>query len=241
MQCCCGTFIAAAFRMPRVYLKKFGRVYCLQATPAAQRLLCKRRHVHVDGASRVCAVGAASQWRHRRSLTAAAQGVPQSSACAAGVVVPILGCRTNGREVLLRERFFLGGVSSLRGFAFKGVGPRAQRRGGAAAEPAAAEDLGKPGGGKGALQGLRAAGHRKSDALGGDLFATVRAAVRRALAASLLRDVRHCTARCCWHAAPSNTVTHRRDSIGAHRALHTERCSCATLSLNTLAGSTLPR
>ena len=42
--------------------------------------------------------------------------------------LPILGCRRDAREVIIRERFFLGGASSLRGFAFKGVGPRAPRR-----------------------------------------------------------------------------------------------------------------
>jgi outer membrane protein assembly factor BamA len=76
-------------------------------------------------------------------------------------VLPILGCRRDKREVMIRERFFLGGTSSLRGFAYKGAGPRAQRR----SAPT-----------KGSA----------TDSLGGDLFATVRAAVR-----SILQSLLH--------------------------------------------------
>lgn len=74
----------------------------------------------------------------------------------AGLMLPILGCWKSKRETMIRERFFLGGVSSLRGFTYKGVGQRAERR-------ATPEGSSKPG----------------SDALGGDLIATVRGAVRR--------------------------------------------------------------
>ena len=55
---------------------------------------------------------------------------------------------------MIRERFFLGGVSSLRGFKYKGVGPRGERR----PHP---DKEGTPG----------------TDALGGDAFAALRAAV----------------------------------------------------------------
>jgi hypothetical protein len=72
----------------------------------------------------------------------------------AGLMLPILGCLKNKRETMIRDRFFLGGVASLRGFAHKGVGPHAERR----TEP---ESTKKPG----------------MDALGGDLFATIRGAV----------------------------------------------------------------
>jgi outer membrane protein assembly factor BamA len=84
-----------------------------------------------------------------------------------------MGCRKSNREVVIRERFFLGGVSSLRGFDYKGVGHRAQRR-------AQHVDGGKGGatssGGDGG--GTSSSGKAGSDALGGDLFATLRAAVR---------------------------------------------------------------
>lgn len=76
-------------------------------------------------------------------------------------MLPILGCRKIRRETMIRERFFLGGVASMRGFAYKGVGPRAPRR---APEAEGGDAANKDAG---------------SDALGGDLFATLRTAVSR--------------------------------------------------------------
>lgn len=75
--------------------------------------------------------------------------------------MPILGCLKNRKETLISERFHLGGIAYLRGFQYKGLGDRAPRRAGDAAEPAGADT-------QTALT---------SDALGGDIFARVRAAV----------------------------------------------------------------
>jgi hypothetical protein len=83
-------------------------------------------------------------------------------------MLPILGCLKSKRETLIRERFFLGGVASLRGFAFKGVGPHAERRSESGSHS-------QPG----------------QDALGGDLFATVRSAVR-VLCSDCMNEMHHC-------------------------------------------------
>jgi hypothetical protein len=78
---------------------------------------------------------------------------------AAGFMTPILGCLKNKKETLISERFHLGGIANLRGFQYKGLGDRGTRRD--AAEPAGADS-------PTALT---------SDALGGDIYARVRAAV----------------------------------------------------------------
>ena len=69
--------------------------------------------------------------------------------------MPILTCLADRQETLLSERFHLGGIASMRGFLFKGVGDRAPRR----PDPGSPDDSG-------------------TDAIGGDLFARVRASVR---------------------------------------------------------------
>ena len=76
--------------------------------------------------------------------------------------MPILGCLKNRRETLISERFHLGGVAYLRGFQYKGLGDRAARR------EASDTPAGDP----------QAAAALTSDALGGDVYARVRAAVR---------------------------------------------------------------
>lgn len=80
----------------------------------------------------------------------------------AGFLMPILGCLKNRKETLISERFHLGGIAYLRGFQYKGLGDRAPRR------DAAAPDTANPDSQTVSLT---------SDALGGDIFARVRAAV----------------------------------------------------------------
>lgn len=72
--------------------------------------------------------------------------------------MPILGCLKKRKETLISERFHLGGIAYLRGFQYKGLGDRADRR---HSEPPSS-DSPNP---------------LTSDALGGDIFARVRAAV----------------------------------------------------------------
>ena len=76
--------------------------------------------------------------------------------------MPILGCLRDRKETLISERFHLGGIAYLRGFQYKGLGDRAPRR---EATEFCPEDP-------------QAAAALTSDALGGDVFARVRAAVR---------------------------------------------------------------
>jgi Omp85 superfamily domain len=82
--------------------------------------------------------------------------------------VPILGCLQQGKETLITERFHLGGIGMLRGFQYKGVGERAKRR---------------------VVQGAPSGSSPGMDALGGDIFARIRAAVccHRYSAAAVLR------------------------------------------------------
>jgi outer membrane protein assembly factor BamA len=78
-----------------------------------------------------------------------------------GFLMPILGCLKNRNETLISERFHLGGIAYLRGFQYKGLGDRAPRRDGAESSAA----------------GAQSPPALTSDALGGDIFARVRAAV----------------------------------------------------------------
>jgi outer membrane protein assembly factor BamA len=82
--------------------------------------------------------------------------------------VPIMSCLRDRKETLVRERFFLGGVSSLRGFRNKGVGPHVDVP---RAQPA--ESVGPD-------VDVRKArpSERGVVAVGGDIFASLRTAVR---------------------------------------------------------------
>lgn len=86
-----------------------------------------------------------------------------------GVMLPFGDSWTGGKATMIRDRFYLGGVSNLRGFAWKGVGPRGARRCLREAEEGDGADPG-------------------SDALGGDIFASVRAAVQFAMPVKALHD-----------------------------------------------------
>ncbi|KIZ07063.1 hypothetical protein MNEG_0896 [Monoraphidium neglectum] len=81
----------------------------------------------------------------------------------AGAFEAALGRGSARPPSFLGDRFFLGGVDSVRGFAPRGVGPAAERRrGGGSAS----------GGGGGSL-----GAERQEDALGGDLFGSLYAAL----------------------------------------------------------------
>ena len=69
----------------------------------------------------------------------------------------------------LAERFFLGGCDSVRGFAYRGLGPSSERP--PRRDDAAAAAAGSGAGGSGGTAGAAAAAGPARDALGGDLFA----------------------------------------------------------------------
>lgn len=75
-----------------------------------------------------------------------------------GLMIPMMADRTT-TSTSISERFFLGGTTSLRGFGFKGAGPTGTRRPGTPGD-------GSPG-----------EGPIRRDALGGDLFTSLFAAV----------------------------------------------------------------
>ncbi|KAL4421736.1 hypothetical protein ABPG77_002352 [Micractinium sp. CCAP 211/92] len=102
-----------------------------------------------------------------------ADGAALTLSAEAGLLLPWGACRREGGTPI-SDRFFLGGtgVGALRGFAQKGVGPSDARRPGAEASS----------GGSGG------APHRR-DALGGDLFCSLMAALNFQLPAESLRSV----------------------------------------------------
>lgn len=134
---------------------------------------------HCTGwALRTCAelagLGPATTLRFLRLEAQAAAAQPLTSntglaiAARAGLLLPLTAQRT-----ALPDRFFLGGVDSLRGFATKGAGPTDARRPQPPGAAAAAEALSGP--------------RLERDALGGDLVASVTAAVTWTLPHPLLR------------------------------------------------------
>ena len=80
-----------------------------------------------------------------------------------GLLVP-LGPNAGASDTCITDRFFLGGVSSLRGFRHRGVGPSDGRRVRPQDEAASGGPPEAP---------LRGAPPRKRDALGGDLFCSL--------------------------------------------------------------------
>lgn len=130
-------------------------------------------------------------------LHAASSGGPhavlssQETRAHAGAIVPILSCLAERQETLLSERFHLGGIASMRGFLFKGVGDRAARR----------------------TEGGSTTADGGTDAIGGDLFARVRASVRPLLHPHLQRSACACLVACgsrcmCVLRLPRNTWLH---------------------------------
>jgi outer membrane protein insertion porin family len=99
------------------------------------------------------------------SATAAAARSSTPSPRGAGPTGPAAASDGLRPPSYIGERFFLGGCDSVRGFAYRGLGPsaeRARRRDGAGAADDAAG---------------AAAGHPTRDALGGDLFGSLYAGV----------------------------------------------------------------
>lgn len=85
----------------------------------------------------------------------------------AGLMLP-WGSDPAARPTCIVDRFHLGGPSTLRGFSFKGVGPTAERRAPRTAATAAASTS----------SSAVPEPSRLRDALGGDLYTSILAAVR---------------------------------------------------------------
>ncbi|MEW5305444.1 MAG: hypothetical protein WDW38_010472 [Sanguina aurantia] len=100
-------------------------------------------------------------------------GAALSLSASGGVVLPWGGPDPLARPTSICERFFLGGPTSLRGFKFKGVGPSQLRR----PVSAQATPLGET------------PAPTKRDALGGDLYASVLAALTFQLPHPVLKSL----------------------------------------------------
>lgn len=88
-------------------------------------------------------------------------------------MLPIMDSWSQGKQTLIHERFHMGGVGSVRGFALKGIGPKDKRL---PSRIAPADVAASKSGGADPAAELGQA--RMHDALGGDVFASIRAGVR---------------------------------------------------------------